>query len=294
MYALRRSGRLRGLANVLSWRTGLIALAALLVVAGGLLWWATRAPPPPKDILGAIKSRGTVSIGVRSSAAPFSDMDASGGFVGYEPDIGRAIASALGAKAKFVVVDASNATKFLQRGLIDVAIVPRDGLDIHDTSIHPIDPGYYASGFKAVSLASKPLKDWEDLKDANVCVLRGNTPAERMVTEFGCHNIAFPDVANGLQALQAERCVAVVTDEVPLSAAVKADSAHQYSMALETMDLSPWSITVRAKDAPLADRIGADLAEWHKNGFLIARAAAWKLPDSPYLGAMRSYYSNRP
>jgi ABC-type amino acid transport substrate-binding protein len=59
------------------------------------------------------------------------------------------------------------------------------------------------------------------------------------------------------------------------------------------MDPAPWSLAVRASDHELKDRLAAQLAAWHASGFLIERATAWKLPDSPYLAAMRAYYINK-
>lgn len=276
-----------------SWRAGAALLVVLAIIAGAAAWWFGRAPAPPKDALAGLKERGFITIGVRAHAPPFSLLGNDNAFTGYEPDIGRSLATALGVQAKFIAIDAQSANKFLERTLIDVAILPREGADARDAAVRTLEPGYFASGLNAISLSTHPLGAWEELKGAAVCGLGRGAPAERMVKELGGHYIGFPDVTTGLQALAAERCMAFVNDEVALAATMAGDVDHQYSMTLETMDPAPWGVAVRTADKALADRIAAQLATWHRTGFLIERAAAWKVPPSPYLASMRTYYADR-
>lgn len=273
------------------WRLGAVLLA-VVVVAAVAAWWFSRTPVLPKDALTLLRERGTITIGVRTNAAPFSSIDGSGIYSGYEPDIGRALAGALKVQPKFVAVDATTANKFLARGLIDIAILPQDVSEMHDPAVRSIEPGYFASGLNAVTLAGHRLGDWEDLKGANVCGLASDQGAERMVKEFGAKYLGFPDLQSALQALSAERCTALVNDEVSLASAI-ASAGRQYSMNLETMDSMPWSIASRASDKQLGDWIANQIVTWHKTGFLADRAAAWNLPPNPYLSEMRAYHANR-
>jgi polar amino acid transport system substrate-binding protein len=274
----------------LSWRAGLALLAVLALIGGGALWWLSR-PAAPKDALEALKARGVVNIGVRADAPPFSALDGARIFIGYEPDIGRALASSLGAQPRFVTVDAESAPKLLENATVDFVIAPSNGLAWGGSAIRSIEPGYFASGLMAITLFVHPLLDWDDLRGASVCGLDGGTPAARTVEELGGQYIGFADVPTGLKALAAERCRAFVGDEIALAAATAGDLEHQYAMGLESIDPAPWMITVRAGDPVLGDAIGVQLAAWHRSGFLIRRARAWHLPESPYLEAMRSYYT---
>jgi polar amino acid transport system substrate-binding protein len=274
----------------LSWRTGLALFAVLALIGGGALWWLSR-PVAPKDALEALKARGVVNIGVRADAPPFSVLDGSRIYVGYEPDIGRALASSLGVHPTFVTVDASTAPKLLENGAVDFIIAPHNGLAGRNGAIQSIEPGYFASGLIAITLSVHPLLDWDDLRGTSVCGLDGGTPAARTVEELGGQYIGFADVPTGLKALAAERCRAFVGDEIVLEAATAGDLEHQFATALEAIDPAPWMITVRAGDAVLGDAIGVQLAAWHRSGFFIRRARAWHLPETPYLGAMQSYYA---
>ncbi|MFO1186389.1 MAG: transporter substrate-binding domain-containing protein [Alphaproteobacteria bacterium] len=273
----------------LSWPVGL-GLVVLVGLVAALFWWQSR-PAPPKDPLAAIKARGAITIGVRPDAPPFSGLDAAKNFVGYEPDIGRALAASLGVQAKFVPVDVQSASKLLLTGAIDVAIVPRNGLDQRNNGLRNIEPGYYASGLTAVAVSQRPLSTWEELKGERVCGLDAGTPASRTVKELGGEFVGFPDVATGLKALAAERCRAFVGDEVVLATATSGDPEHQFSRSLETIDLSPWMIGVRAADQALGDALAAELVARHRSGYFEERALAWRVPESPYLEAMRQFYS---
>lgn len=273
-----------------SWQ-GIVLLVILLIAAGGgAAWWLTR-PPPPVDPLAALKHKGEVAIGVRVGAAPFSALDSQKEIVGYEPDIARALAAALGVRAKLVALDDSNGADLLRRKVVDFLIIPRANVSLKDPSIRLIQPGYYASGFNAVALRGGSLRKWEDLKGQAVCGLKANAPASQIAEELGANYIAFPDRATAIEALQAERCVAFLSDEVSLAETLKDDVDRHFTMVFDTIDVTPWTVAVRAEDAALGDFIAGKLAEYHRTGFLLQRAATWQLPANPYLAAMRQFYS---
>jgi polar amino acid transport system substrate-binding protein len=274
----------------ISWPVGLGLLVVLAGLVGALAWWLGK-PPAPKGPLEAIKAQGTIAVGVRADAPPFSVLDASKTFVGYEPDIGRALAASLGVEAKFVPIDAQSAAKLLHSGAIDIAVLPRGGADAQNSGLRDIEPGYFASGLTAVVMSARPLGSWEDLKGERVCGLEGGSPTSRTIKELGGEFVGFSDVATALTALSAERCRAFVGDEVVLGSATSGDPEHQFSMGLETIDLAPWMITTRASDTALGDALQIQLAAWHRGGYFLERAKAWHLPESPYLEAMRLLYT---
>ena len=90
--------------------------------------------------------------------------------------------------------------------------------------------------------------------------------------------------------MAAERCAAFVSDEVALTDALKDDVDKRYTIAFDTIDVTPWTITIKATDVGLAAVLSARLIDYHRTGFLIGRAKTWALPPSPYLAAMHQYY----
>ena len=75
-------------------------LKTLAVAAA--LQTAALLPAQAGENLGAIKSAGAIKIGTEGTYAPFTYHDESGKLVGFDVEIGEAIAAKLGVKAEFV------------------------------------------------------------------------------------------------------------------------------------------------------------------------------------------------
>lgn len=72
------------------------------VAAAALIQAAALLPAHAGENLGAIKSAGVFKVGTEGTYAPFTYHDASGKLVGFDVEIGEAIAAKLGVKAEFV------------------------------------------------------------------------------------------------------------------------------------------------------------------------------------------------
>jgi len=73
---------------------------AKILLAVGVLAMAT--PAFAQTALDAVKTAGALRIGTEGTYAPFTFHDASGALVGFDVEIGRAIAEKLGVEAEFV------------------------------------------------------------------------------------------------------------------------------------------------------------------------------------------------
>lgn len=265
-----------------SW-VGVALIVLVVCVVGGALWLFLR-PNEPAHSLAAIRKQGVIVVGVRAGVAPFSFLDKDKRFSGFEPDIARALAKAIGAKPKFVAVDSSTAIAYLKQGVVDMVLMPRNGPVSRDPAIRSIEPGYYASGLNVLALEGEAPKSWDDLKGAPVCGLRSAQSTRQVVDELGGNFLPFADEKTALQALSADRCTVFISDEVALAAALAAapEKSHLV-MPFDTIDVVPWTIAVRAADKDLGDLIHKKLVAYHKDGFLIDQAKTWNLPQSPYL-----------
>jgi cystine transport system substrate-binding protein len=72
------------------------------VAAAALIQAAALMPAHAGENLGAIKSAGVFKIGTEGTYAPFTYHDESGKLVGFDVEIGEAVAAKLGVKAEFV------------------------------------------------------------------------------------------------------------------------------------------------------------------------------------------------
>jgi cystine transport system substrate-binding protein len=72
------------------------------IVAAALIHAAALTPSLAGENLAAVKSAGVFKIGTEGTYAPFTFHDASGKLVGFDVEIGQAVAAKLGVKAEFV------------------------------------------------------------------------------------------------------------------------------------------------------------------------------------------------
>ena len=100
----------------LHWRV----LGAIALVA-----WAMLASPALADRLQEIKERGYVTIGVKEDYAPFGFRDAEGTLVGYDVDVARGFAEAIGVELRLEPVTSANRLQKVQQGEIDIMLAAR-------------------------------------------------------------------------------------------------------------------------------------------------------------------------
>ena len=107
-----------------------ISALALLAVAPAAFGQAKKAPAPaapkpPETTLERVKSNGTLKLGYRTDARPFSFKDASGNPAGYSVDLCNSVAEAVKAKAgadvkvEWVPVSVDNQLQAVQKHEVD-------------------------------------------------------------------------------------------------------------------------------------------------------------------------------
>ena len=72
------------------------------IAAATVLQVLTLSPSQAGDNLDAVKSAGVLKIGTEGTYAPFTFHDGEGKLVGFDVEIGEAVAEKLGVKAEFI------------------------------------------------------------------------------------------------------------------------------------------------------------------------------------------------
>ena len=148
--------------------TRLVVLGALSLSLSGV---ATAAS------LAEIKSAGAIRIGTEGTYAPFTYHEASGDLVGFDVEIGRAIAAKLGVKAGFI--------EGKWDGLIAGIDANRYDLVINQVSITPERQAKY--DFSAPYIVSKAVvlvrNDDDSIK--GFADLKGKKAAQSLTSNFG-------------------------------------------------------------------------------------------------------------
>ena len=96
-----------------SLRRRLLSAGATLLAGSALL--AATPAHAADDALNAVQQRGTLRIGIEGTYPPFNYQDEKGQFVGFEIDLGNALAETLGVKAQFQPINQVTITDARQK-----------------------------------------------------------------------------------------------------------------------------------------------------------------------------------
>ena len=147
--------------------------SALLV---GILQLALATGAYAQSSLDAIKSAGVLKIGTEGTYAPFSYHDASGKLVGFDVEIGEAIAKKIGVQAEFV--------EGKWDGLIAGIDAKRYDVVINQVSVSPERQAKY--DFSTPYIASKAVVLVKsDSAIASFADLKGKKAAQSLTSNFG-------------------------------------------------------------------------------------------------------------
>ena len=269
----------------------LALLAALLLAAGG--WSAALAQPPdaafagllaearrdagpgckdqPTDRLARILCHGTLRVGVRTNYPLFA-AETPRGLAGYEIDIARAIAAALGVELALVPVTPASRIAMLGEDRIDLAIATMGHTSLRDGQARFIRPHYYQSETVIVGPRGQPLKDFDDLAGQTICVTVGNASNAELAGR-AARLMLFNAPAQLVERLAAEACRLAAQDDSFFAAAF-ADPAFatRYEAKFGFAPV-PWGMAVgREGTERLARLLGLLSAGFHRDGVFLGRA----------------------
>ncbi|HEV8536416.1 MAG TPA: transporter substrate-binding domain-containing protein [Candidatus Limnocylindria bacterium] len=225
-------------------RTRGLAVAALIgaVISGCVPPFAEPAPTlsPTADrprfdaatYMYALQARGTIRIGVLDRDVPFARRDSGGGYVGFEPDLGRELAKALFGQIQsadsvieWIPVDRSSAVPALAGGRTDV-VIARLVADDERAAAADLTTPYFATGERILVAASNDeIKELPDLDTKTVCVQGDTGVAERVVgANAFARTLSLDTYASCLGALRAGQVDAIGADEATLWGLRRADA----------------------------------------------------------------------
>ncbi|MDR3231486.1 MAG: transporter substrate-binding domain-containing protein [Synergistaceae bacterium] len=175
-----------------------ILLACMLVV--GLSLTAEAADGTLEKIVKA----GKIVIGSAPGYYPFEMMDKKGEFIGYDIDVGRAIADALGVSAEFRQFEFAGLIPALQAGEIDILLSGMSITGKRALSVSFSLPYFETGQVLMVRKSDAGTKSWKDLdkKGKKIATPQGQTSAllaESIIKEAEIlHFPTFPETSLAL------------------------------------------------------------------------------------------------
>ena len=160
-----------------------IRLAALALSAAALLT-ACGKKDAATDRLEAIKNKGEMVIALEGNWAPWSFHDDAGTLVGYDVEVGKAIAEKLGVKATFIEGEWDGLLAGVEAGRYDMVI---NGVDITDSRKQSYDfstPYAYIRTALVTRKDNDSIHSFEDLKGKTTANSIGSTYME-LAEQYG-------------------------------------------------------------------------------------------------------------
>ncbi|MHC2302035.1 transporter substrate-binding domain-containing protein [Rhizobium mongolense] len=237
--------------------------------------------------LDRIKGRGTLTVGVILSGAPFGYIDPkTQAQKGFNLDIAQALADDLGVKLETVTVTPPNRVQFLQQGKVDILIANMQYTEDRAKILDYVPTPYDRSGGAAVVGKDSGLRDWVDLKGKPVCVSQGSNYTQPLMEDYGAVVKALPSQPESLLALQGGNCVAAVHvgATVGLLLQDRSEEWKDYAIPFPT-ELIPSDsvIWLRKGEKNTQAALEAGVKKLHASGKLLEFAKVNRLPNIEYL-----------
>ncbi len=213
-----------------------------------------------------IKARGTIIIGTDATYPPMEFHDESGNIVGFDIDLGNAIAEILGVKAVFIDTAWDGIFPALDSKKFDIIMsstsITEERLKSKDMS----DPYYKTSQAIAVKKDNDTIKGPEDLKGKVIAVQIGTTgdfavseiEGVKEIKRFDTTDKAYMEVMNG-------RADAVVNDLSEVSYRMKLLPDMKVATTFKEGE-DNYGVTMRKGDTELLAAINDALKKLKESG----------------------------
>lgn len=249
------------------------------LMLGSLLAVATAAFLIPAAAgaatLERIEASGTVRLGFREDARPYSFKDSAGKPAGYIVELCREVVARLTPgqrklKAEFVRLAPSERFEAVREARVDIlcdpASVTMDRRAMVDFSIPT-----FLDGTSVLYRADRPIHAFEDLAGKRVAVLGGTTTADNLRIGMRQVNIAAPvtevtDHRDGLRLLTADKIDAYFGDRAILAALLYQGPMPGIELSRRYFSYETYALALPRGDDAFRLAVDRALAELYRSG----------------------------
>ena len=244
---------------------------------------AVASLPTEGPTLDAIRSAGKLVCGVKFDVIAFGFRNPTSGDVeGFDADLCREIAGALGVEPEFVEAISANRIPFLQEDRVDIIV---STMTRNEERLGQIDFSkiYYLAGQKILVKSDSPHQTVDDLVAAGVKVCSGQgSTSETNLRDKGVEEanlVLFATYSEAAQALLDGRCDAVSTDDSILFGLAQQNEGLE--VRGEAFTEEPLGIGIKKGKEDLVAFINAVLDQMAANG---RWAELYDMHIKPYTG----------
>lgn len=163
-----------------------------------------------------ILDAGTLRVGMIPDNPGWSTMDANGNWTGYDADIAKMMAEALGVDVEYVVTDGAGRIPLIQTDKVDIVISCFAATNERAKTVGLSDP-YAASGLLPICRKGEVLASWEDMADKKIAVARGST-IDIFATEAypNAEIMRFDSIADAFMALKSKKADVMIEEDTAI------------------------------------------------------------------------------
>lgn len=235
------------------------------IAAAAALQTLTFAPVLAGENLDQIKSAGVFRIGTEGTYAPFTFHDAENKLVGFDVEIGEAVAGKLGVKAEFVEGKWDGLIAGLDANRYD-AVINQVGITEARKQKYDFSDPYIAS--KAVLIVKEDNSDIKGFGD-----LKGKKSAQSLTSNFGklaeeagAELVGTDGFDQSIQLVLTGRADATINDSLSFLDFKKQKPDAPVKIVAEKADADYSGIIVRKGDPELVAAINKALADIKADG----------------------------
>ncbi len=237
----------------------------LVALAGMLLSLAAFARPAlGESTLDTIKSRGTLIAGVKYDTPPFGFVDQNNQVAGFDVDLVREIAKALGVKIDLVKVTSPTRIPMLVSSNVDLVAASMTNTPERQKTID-FSVTYYTGAQTLLVPDNSPITGLKDLGGKTVAVQQGTT-LEKNLAELapGAKPLPFRDYTSAWLALRQGRADAFTGSSDILRGFAK--NAPGFKIVGEKFSVEPFGIGIRKGDTALLEFVNKVLRDLWASG----------------------------
>ncbi|WP_377297271.1 amino acid ABC transporter substrate-binding protein [Rhizobium sp. SGZ-381] len=235
------------------------------LTAAALIQAALLLPAAAGDNLNAIQSAGTIKIGTEGTYAPFTFHDASGKLVGFDVEIGEAVAKKLGVKPQFIEGKWDGLIAGLDAKRYDVVINQVGITEARKQKYDFSDPYIASKAVLIVRDGNDEIKSFADLK--------GKKAAQSLSSNFGkiaqtagAELVGTDGFDQSIQLVLTRRADATVNDSLSFLDFKKQKPDAPVKVVAEQADADFSGIIIRKGEPELVAAINKALADIKADG----------------------------
>lgn len=260
----------------------MIVFVSLLLFLGGCAQTnsnTTDASASP--VIDRILQRGELVVGMAGSMPPLNMTTKEGELIGYEVDLARAMAAAMGVRAKLEVIPFAELLPALQSGKIDLILSNMTITPGRNLKVAFVGP-YFTSGkafmtkIKTIAMAGKAADI--DAKKTKLVALKGST-SQAFVEKYipDATLVTAKDYDEAVEMVLQDKVQAMVADYPICVVSVFRYPNQGLLSVLTTLTYEPIGVGVPAGDALLVNWVENFMGIAEQTGLLEALKEKWLL-----------------